>query len=134
MTTDTVTRFLDAISAGTGIPADLFASDCLLDATVPMWRFEQHGPPRVAGQLSHWFADPATLSEVRRQPVDGGEVLQFTLAWTEDGTPMAAHQVHVLDLDDQGRIAHLQVWCGGRWEAGLLAEIEDGLQHARRAS
>ena len=134
MTTDTVTRFLDAICAGTGISTDLFAPDCLLDATVPMWRLEQHGPRNVTGQLSAWFADPAAFSELRRLVVDGGEVVQFTLAWTERGTPMAARQVHVVELAPDGSIATLQVWCGGRWQAGLQAEIEQGLQHARRAS
>jgi hypothetical protein len=134
MTNDTVTRFLDAICAGTGIPTDLFTPDCLLDATVPMWRLEQHGPRDVSGQLSVWFADPGTFSELRRQPIKEGEVVQFTLAWTEHGTPMAARQIHDIALSEDGRIAVLQVWCGGRWQAGLQAEIEQGLQHARRAS
>lgn len=130
MTTNPVDRFLDAVAAGTGVPTDLYRDDALLDATVPQWRLEQHGPAAIAAQLSSWFADPATLSEVVRTPVPGGEIVRFSLAWLEDGQPWAAHQVHLVDLVD-GRIARQDVWCGGRWPAALQAEIESGLQAAR---
>lgn len=130
MTTNPVDRLLDAVTAGTGVPSDLYAPDALLDATVPSWRLEAHGPAAIAAQLSGWFADPATLSELQRTEVPGGEVVRFSLAWTEQGRPMAAHQVHVLVLS-AGRITRQDVWCGGRWDAALQAEIEAGLQVAR---
>jgi hypothetical protein len=40
------------------------------------------------------------------------------------GVPHAARQAHVLELDGEGRIAHDHMWCGGRWPATLLAEME----------
>lgn len=51
--------------------------------------------------------------------------MTFTLTWTEHGGLHAAHQVHVLEVRD-GRITRQQVWCGGRWPAGLLAEMAAG--------
>ena len=59
--------------------------------------------------------------------------MRFTLAWTENGNPMAAHQVHLLDVSD-GTITRHDIWCGGRWDAALQAEIEVGLQSAREES
>ncbi len=41
--------------------------------------------------------------------------------------PHASHHCHVLTIDpflDGGRIVADQVWCGGRWPAALLAEME----------
>lgn len=128
--TDPVTRFLDAVSTGTGVPTDLYAHDVVLDATTPGWRFAQRGPDRVAGQLSSWFADPGVLTEVHRAPFAGGEVVRFTLLWTEDGEPWAAHQVHVLDVTD-GRITRQEAWCGGRWDAHRQEEIAHALAVAR---
>jgi hypothetical protein len=32
------------------------------------------------------------------------------------------HQAHLLEVAD-GRITKDQAWCGGRWPAGLLAEM-----------
>ena len=39
--TDPITRFLDAVTAGQGIPEDLFTEHAVLDATVPDFRFGQ---------------------------------------------------------------------------------------------
>ena len=36
----------------------------------------------------------------------------------------AAHHVHVLTVDSaRDRIATDRVWCGGRWDAALLAQM-----------
>jgi hypothetical protein len=130
---DPVTRFLTATTAGTGVPADLYAADAVFDATVPNWRFEAHGPAAIAAELSGWYGNPGTLTEVQHSPVPHGETVRFTLEWMEDGQPWAAHQVHFL-VTNGDRITRHEAWCGGRWPAALLAEIEAGLQSARAAS
>jgi hypothetical protein len=130
---DPVTLFLDAVVAGHGIPTDIYAPGAVLDATVPNWRLEAHGPAAISAQLSGAYGDPGRLYDVTRSPLPGGEVVRFTLAWTEDGNPMAAHQVHFLDVRE-GVITRHDVWCGGRWDAALQAEIEAGLQTAREES
>jgi hypothetical protein len=133
MDNDPIRRLLDAASAGTGVPQDLYADDAVLDATVPMWRFEVHGAEAVAAQVSGWYADPGTLTELVREPSAEGEVVRFTLEWVEQGAPWAAHQVHFI-ATEADRITSQQVWCGGRWPAAVLAEIEAGLVSARAAS
>jgi hypothetical protein len=121
--TDTVDRFLEAASAGGGVPADLFTPDIVLDATVPGWRFAARGAEAVARQYSGWFSEQAVIEELERLLVDGGEVLTYLLAWVERGVPHAAHHCHVLRLADDGRIAADRFFCGGRWDAGLLAKM-----------
>ena len=121
-----VSRLLDAVVSGAGVPEDLFAHDAVLDATVPHFRFAQRGPVAVAGQLSSWFADPGELSELRRTPVDDGEVVSFTLHWSEQGRRMSAHQVHLVSVEDD-RITRLEVWCGGRWDPATQEEIAAAL-------
>jgi len=133
MTTDPITRLLAAASAGTGVPQDLYADAAVLDATVPMWRFEAHGAEAVAAQLSQWFDAPGRLTEVEREPLPAGEVVRFTVEWVVSGEPWAAHQVHVVAIE-AGHITRQQAWCGGRWPAAVLAEIEAGLMGARAAS
>lgn len=121
--TGTVGRFLEAVSAGAGVAADLFTPDAVLDATVPGWRFAARGADAVARQYSGWFTDPAVLEELERLPVDGGEVVTYLIAWVERGVPHAAHHCHVLRLGADGRIAADRFFCGGRWDAGLLAQM-----------
>lgn len=121
--TDTVGRFLAAASAGNGVPVDLFTSDAVLDATVPGWRFAARGAVTVARQYSSWFRQEAALEELERLPLEGGEVVTYLLAWVERGVPYAAHHCHVLRLAADGRIAADRFFCGGRWDAGRLAEM-----------
>lgn len=119
----TVDSLLAAIRSGRGIPADLYASDAVLDATVPNWRLTERGPDAIAERLGGWFAHPATMEELDRLPTEGGEVVRYLLTWTERSVPHAAHHVHLISLDDDGRIRKDVVFCGGRWDAALLAEI-----------
>jgi SnoaL-like domain len=118
-----------AIEAGHGLADDVFTDDAVLDATVPNWRFEVRGGAAVRRQLAEWFADPATFEALARTPLPDGELVEFTLTWEEGGVPHACHQAHLLRLRD-GRIAHDTAFCGGRWPASLLAEMEE----ARRAA
>jgi hypothetical protein len=123
MTPAALDRFLDAVRSGAGVPADLLAPDAELDATVPGWRFRRRGAAAVAAQYSQWFADPATFEELERHAFPGGAVVTYLLAWEEGGVPHAAHHCHVLRFDEDGRIAADRFYCGGRWDAALLAEM-----------
>jgi hypothetical protein len=122
--TGPVQRFLDQLSAGAGIDPHDWDDRARLDATVPNWRFALDGPEAVTAQLSRWYAVPTTIDSLRRRPVPGGEVVEVDLSWVEDGVPFAAHQVHLFELVD-GRIVADTFFCGGRWSAALLAEMED---------
>jgi hypothetical protein len=120
---DTVDRFLEAVAAGTGVPADLFTPDAVIDATVPGWRFAERGADVLANRYSGWFADQAAFEELERLPIGGGEVVTYLLTWVERGVPHAAHHCHVLRLAPDGRIASDRFFCGGRWDATLLADM-----------
>ena len=122
-TVGAVGRFLDAVRGGTGVAADLLAPGAVLDATVPGWRFSVRGAQAVARQYSGWFDHPASFEELERRRTDDGEVLTYLLGWVEGGVPHAAHHCHVLSLDADGRIAADRFFCGGRWDAALLAEM-----------
>jgi hypothetical protein len=119
----TIDDFLAAVRSGDGIPLELYAPDAELDATVPNWRFSRHGAAEIAGVYAGWFADPAEMEELERMPNGTGEVVRYLLTWRQDGVPHAAHHVHLLTLDSSGRIDKDVVFCGGRWDATLLAQI-----------
>jgi hypothetical protein len=123
MTDNVVDRFLTAVESASMGATDLFAEDAVLDATVPNWRFTVRGGEEVRGQLSGWYNQPGTFEDLRRTLLPGGELVEFVRAWMEDGVPHACHQAHKLGLAN-GRIVALTTWCGGRWPASLLAEME----------
>jgi hypothetical protein len=132
-TLDPVDELLDAIERADLEGTDVFASDAVLDATVPNWRFIVRSGPQVRDQLASWFANPGHYEELRRTPLPGGELVEFVLNWEERGIPHSCHQAHVLKLAD-GRIAEDVAFCGGRWPASLLAEMEAASQAAQEGN
>jgi hypothetical protein len=121
--TTAVDRFLDAVRTATIAECDAWADDVTLDATVPNWRFHRRGVASIKDTYRSWFADEGRFDELRRQAVPDGEVVQYVLAWTEDGVPHTAHHVHLLTVRND-RIQSDLLMCGGRWPAGLMAEME----------
>ena len=123
-TVEAVDRFVEAIEAGTRVEPGVFARDAVVDATVPNWRWTIRGVDDITETFAGWFADPGHFESVRRSPLADGELLEFTLAWEENGVPHACHQAHRLTVRD-GAIVEDTVYCGGRWNAALLAEMAE---------
>ena len=120
-TTTAVDRLLAVVAGGTP-GTDLVTETTELDATVPGWRYSATGDA-ILETFARWFAEPAELEELDRHVTPTGEVVSYTLTWVEGSVPHAARQVHVLTVADD-RITRDQLWCGGRWAAPLLAEME----------
>lgn len=119
-----VDLFLDGIRAGSVSP-DAYAPDARFEGVVPGWRFALHGADTIATEYGRWFAHPGDLHELRRYPTGAGEVVEYTVTWVEDEVPHAGRHAHVLTVDPAtGRITEDHVWCGGRWPASLLADME----------
>jgi hypothetical protein len=120
-----VDKFLHAIETATIPDCDAWRADATLDATVPNWRLHASGAEAIRAEYARWFADPGRFDELRRHPLGGGEgeVIEYTLSWTENGVQHAAHHMHLLTVAD-GSIVADTVMCGGRWPAALLAEME----------
>jgi hypothetical protein len=124
MSADVAEGFLGAIEHGRIQTCDAFSPGARIDATVPNWRYSLEGADAVKAELSRWYADPGTFEELTRTSVTGGELVMFTLCWEEQRTPHAVHQAHVIMVNSEG-IASDTIWCGGRWPASLLAEMEE---------
>ena len=125
--TTAVDRLLHAVETGTGASVtDAYASDAMLDATVPDWRFHRRGADAIARQFENWFADACRFEELERLPTPDGEVIVYLVAWEENGIPQAAHHCHVLTLDRRtDRIVQDRFFCGGRWNATRLAAMAE---------
>jgi hypothetical protein len=124
-----IEKFITAIETATIPGCDVWSADATLDATVPNWRFHVSGADAIRAEYARWFADPGRFGDLRRCPLTAegeagpSEVLEYTLSWTENGVPHAAHHMHLLTVRDDVIVADT-VMCGGRWPASLLAEME----------
>jgi DUF1707 SHOCT-like domain/Cell wall-active antibiotics response LiaF, C-terminal len=120
-----IEKFLQAIETAAIPGCDAWSADATLDATVPNWRLRAAGADAIRAEYARWFTDPGHFDELRRYSVDGGEaeVVEYTLSWSENGVPHAAHHLHLLTVRED-RIVADTVFCGGRWPAALLADME----------
>ena len=123
--TPAVEQFLKAIESAAIPGCDVWSADATLDATVPNWRLHAEGADAIRAEYARWFADPGHFEELRHYQVSGGasDLIEYTLSWTENGVPHAAHHMHLLTVRDEKIVADT-VFCGGRWPAALLAEME----------
>jgi len=123
--TQVIDSFLGAIQQAAIADCDVWSVDATLDATVPNWRMTLRGADAIRSEYGRWFADSAKFEELRRYSVADGatEIVEYTLSWQENGIPHAGHHLHVLTVRDD-RIVADTVFCGGRWPASLLAEME----------
>ncbi len=132
MATDPIGAFLVGIE-GASLREDIFCEDVLLDATVPNWRFRVQGAGAVRHELGRLYADLGHFGALRRNTIDDGELVEFTLSWEEAGVPHTCHQAHVIRLRED-RIASDTVFCGGRWPEPLLIQMESAQLAVERSA
>ncbi len=123
LTDSPIDLFLTAVESGTMESCAVWSPDAVLDATVPHWRFSKHGPDAIREGYSGWFADPGQFEELRRLPIQGGEVVQYLLTWVEDGVSHGSTS-HACAAVQDSLIASDAVPCGGRWPASLIAQMQ----------
>lgn len=119
-----VDRLVHAFADADWQSFDAFSTDVVVDWTVPGWRQTTRSSEGAVALFRGWFRDTAEFEELHRTPLPDGELVEFTLTWEEHGVPHTTHQAHVLVVDG-GRIIRDTMWCGGRWPASLLAEMEE---------
>lgn len=122
VTSSAIDRLLAGIEFG-AVPDDVFDEQAVFDATVPNWRFSVHGDRAIREELARWYADPGHFTSLRRTPLPDGELVVFTLTWTENGVEHTCHQAHVLGIAN-GRVSSDMAFCGGRWPASLVLEMQ----------
>jgi hypothetical protein len=83
MNGNVVDTFLAAIEAAALAKCEVFTPNATMDATVPNWRFQVDGSEAIREELARWYADPGRFQEIKRTPVSGGELVEFTLYWEE---------------------------------------------------
>ena len=98
----------------------------VFDATVPGWRFAVRTREAIGYQFAEWSREPATFDELERHVTPTGEVVEYTIAWEEDGVPHAAHHVHVLTDRSRDQPDHHRSHVVRRALAGTASRADGG--------
>lgn len=106
-----------------------YAPDAVFDGTVPRWHFAFQGVDKVVEELGRWFPQPASLTYLNVVETVDGAVVEFERRWQrplpDSGCEgVGIRQMHVLRLDENGRIVEQHGHCAGIWDDATFATIE----------
>jgi hypothetical protein len=120
-----VDNFLAAIEQERIDSCEAWAPNCVADTNTPGGRRYLYGPEDIRAEYRQWFAGVTSLDALRRWPVPGGEIVQYTQRLDKEDGPYWAHHLHVLELID-GLIVRDTVFCGGQRPLSELPQESPG--------
>ncbi len=105
----------------TGASEGLFAADVFADISLPHWRLQVRGATEmIAAKTS--LHPPAGRTRVEKVLVaDNGYTLKVEERWEDAGGQWYCREAFLCDLDDEGRITEISVYCTGDWDEAARA-------------
>ena len=116
---DSVDRFVAFLE--TGATDGLFAPDVFADITLPHWRVQCRGAEEtIAGKFG--FHPPSGRTRVEKVLAGPtGFAIKVEERWEDGGQQWYCREAFLCDLDDEGRITELSVYCTGDWDEAAVA-------------
>jgi hypothetical protein len=116
----------------TGATEGLFAPDLFADITLPHWRVQVQGAEELIATKSS-LHPPAGRTWVEKvQVAEHGYTLKVEERWEDGGGQWYCREAFLCDLDDQGRITELSVYCTGDWDEAAVARHAEAATLLRR--
>jgi hypothetical protein len=106
----------------TGATEGLFAPDLFADITLPRWRVQVQGA-EVMIAMKTSLHPPAGWTRVEKVlAAERGYTLKVEERWEDGGQQWYCREAFLCDLDDEGRITELSVYCTGDWDEGAVTQ------------
>ena len=101
---------------------DLYATDALLDANVPSWRFQRKGVEEITQQYGQWFPRGVSVEAFREWPAPFGSVIEMAQREPDGkGGELYSRQMHVMFAGGDKVERHV-LYCTGTWDAETEAK------------
>jgi len=114
-----VDRFVGFLE--TGAVDGLFAPDVFADVTLPHWRVQVRGADELVAAKAA-LHPPGGRTRVEKVLVaTRGYALKVEERWEQGGELWYCREAFLCDLDDEGRIAELHLYCTGDWDQAAVA-------------
>jgi len=105
----------------TGATEGLFAPDVFADITLPHWRVQVRGAEEMIAAKTR-LHPPAGRTRVEKVLAAGrAYTLKVEERWEDGGTQWYCREAFLCDLDDEGRITEVSVYCTGDWDEAAVA-------------
>jgi hypothetical protein len=106
----------------TGVTEGLFAPDVFADITLPHWRVQVQGAEELIATKTS-FHPPAGRTRVEKVlAAANGYTIKVEERWEDGGARWYCREAFLCDLDDQGRITEVSIYCTGDWDEAVVAQ------------
>jgi hypothetical protein len=104
----------------TGATDGLFAPDVFADITLPHWRVQTQGEREtITGKAM--LHPPAGRTRVEKVLAgERGYAIKVEERWEDGGQRWYCREAFLCDLDNDGRITELSVYCTGDWDEAAV--------------
>lgn len=105
----------------TGATEGLFAPDVFADITLPHWRVQVHGADEMIAAKTGLHPPTGRTRVEKVQVAEHGYAVKVEERWEDGGQQWYCREAFLCDLDDEGRITELSVYCTGDWDEATVA-------------
>lgn len=111
----------------TGATDGLLAPDVFADITLPHWRMQEQGSAAVIAskQGSHPSGGRTRVEKVLAG--DYGFTIKVEERWEDGGQQWYCREAFICELDREGRITEISVYCTGDWDEAAVARHRDAV-------
>ena len=95
--------------------AQVYAVDALLDANVPLWRFQRKGLEEITAQYRDWYPHPLRILDWTVTPTRFGAVLEQADQAGEGDEQTYSRSLHLLHVEGDRIVRHV-LYCTGQWD------------------
>jgi hypothetical protein len=106
----------------TGATDGLFAPGVFADITLPHWREQAVGADEVAAMKTRMHPPGGSTRVEKVLAAPRGYTIKVEERWEDGGQSWYCREAFLCDLDEQGRITELSVYCTGDWDEAAVAE------------
>jgi hypothetical protein len=115
-----VDRFIAFLQ--TGATDGLLAPDVFGDITLPHWRVQALGADEFVGMKARMHPPGGRVRVEKVLAGPRGYTLKVEERWDDGGQSWYCREAFLCDLDEDGRITELSVYCTGDWDEAAVAE------------
>jgi hypothetical protein len=105
----------------TGATEGLFAPDVFADITLPHWRVQTQGAEEVIATKTSLHPPGGRTRVEKVLAAERSFTVKVEERWEDGGTQWYCREAFLCDLDDEGRITELGVYCTGDWDEAAVA-------------
>lgn len=106
----------------TGATDGLFAPDVFADITLPHWRVQLAGAEEVIAGKTRLHPPGGRTRVEKILAGDDGYAIKVEERWEDADGRWYCREAFLCDLDDEGRITELNVYCTGDWDEAAVAQ------------